>query len=68
MSDDLVERVVHAFMQYELSRQHLDRHGFAKAAIAIALEEAARVADENACDCCFYIAAAIRALINNGEK
>jgi hypothetical protein len=34
----------------------------ADAAIAVALEEAARVADENACDCCFYIAAAIRGM------
>ena len=61
---DLRERVARAICHYE--RNHdadwPDYLGHASAAIAIVLEQAAKVADENACDCCFYIAAAIRAL------
>jgi len=70
MTDELVERVAE-----EIRKIYYDdapivespSKDAARAAIAIALEEAAKVADENACDCCFYIAAAIRAMIPNGN-
>jgi hypothetical protein len=65
MSDDLVERVALAFCGKDVPCKMCRND--AKKAIAIALEEAAKVADENACDCCFYIAAAIRAMIPNGN-
>ena len=63
--DDLVERVALAFCNKVPPCKMCCND--AKTAIALALEEAARVADENACDCCFYIAAAIRAMIPTGN-
>jgi hypothetical protein len=60
MSDDLVERVA------DLVRHNTDPIAIAEEAIAIALEEAARVADETITrDQC--VAAAIRAMIPNGN-
>jgi hypothetical protein len=77
---DLVERVARALCDAEWGDGIWDKPGLlseeterksyrelARAAVAIALEEAAKVADENACDCCFYIAAAIRAMIPTGN-
>jgi hypothetical protein len=67
--DDLVERVALAFCN-KVPPCKMCRND-AKKAIAIALEEAAKVADANAhaeCDVAEQIAAAIRAMINNGEK
>lgn len=55
MSDDLVERVAGVFshldhLNYEYGKRHT-WNDYARAAIALALEEAAKVADDEACHC-----------------
>jgi hypothetical protein len=84
MSDDLVERVARAMcrerhpcwsivseiFETDYDRQATEFRDYARAAIAIALEEAARVADRYEIPMCetsaSHIAAAIRAMIPNG--
>lgn len=64
MSDDLVECV--ALRDKAVLRYQLNKHAYrdvVAAAIAVALEEAAKVADENKHFFGFQVAAAIRAMI-----
>ena len=58
MNDDLVERVARLYED----KWGLSDHWLARAAIAVVLEEAARVADETGSYDAIHIAAAIRAM------
>ena len=66
MSDDLVERVALAFCGKDVPCKMCRND--AKKAIAAALEEAARVADDNNLWPAWRIAAAIRAMITDSDN